>query len=143
MARSIGSVGSSSLLLSRPYRAPELLFGPRSYDALASDLWSLGVTIADFFTSIRHSSRNEDDELGDDSDSEEDEDPRTKPYVPPKDIDVSSDTFDDSWERWCLFDSDRGDIGLIWSIFKTRGTANEENWPVGQSDITAVLWLTD
>lgn len=38
---------------------------------------------------------------------------------------------DDGWERCCLFDSERGDIGLIWSIFKTRGTANDENWPVG------------
>jgi len=35
-----------------------------------------------------------------------------------------------SWRRLRLFDADRGDIGLAWSIFKVRGTPNKTNWPV-------------
>lgn len=37
----------------RPFRAPELLFGPKEYDASKTDLWSLGCTLSHFFTPIR------------------------------------------------------------------------------------------
>ncbi|TIB85242.1 putative cytoplasm protein [Wallemia mellicola] len=34
------------------YRAPELLFGSRAYDARSTDLWSLGVTLSTFFSHL-------------------------------------------------------------------------------------------
>jgi len=40
-----------------------------------------------------------------------------------------------SWRRVPLFDPDRGDIGLAWSIFKVRGTPNELNWPVNTANL--------
>ncbi|KAA1467871.1 kinase-like protein [Dentipellis sp. KUC8613] len=107
-----------------PYRAPELLFGPKSYDALAADRWALGATIAEFFTSLHRRNVNDDD---DDWDSdEEDQEDRTKAYIldPPKSAWASV-----KWGRCPLFDSSRGDLGLIWSIFSTRGTPNTETWP--------------
>jgi len=34
------------------------------------------------------------------------------------------------WARDSLCDSTRGDIGLAWGIFKTRGSPNQNNWLV-------------
>ncbi|KAE9407956.1 kinase-like protein [Gymnopus androsaceus JB14] len=82
-----------------PYRAPELLFGTRSYNAYAIDLWSLGTLFAEFFTELAPVSS---------SDYE---------YAPPN-------------TRYCrtsLFDASRGEIGLVWSIFKILGTPREPN----------------
>ena len=113
----------------RPYRAPELLFGVRTYDATAIDLWALGATFAEFFTTLhchRALADDFDDFDDDDADSSERGDP-TKAYL-----------FDElpgpwarsEWERYSLFDGSRGDIGLAWSIFRTRGSPTPENWPV-------------
>jgi len=33
------------------------------------------------------------------------------------------------WVRKPLFDASRGEIGLLWSIFRTLGTPNEGSWP--------------
>lgn len=109
----------------RPYRAPELLFGVRKYDATAIDLWALGTTFAEFFTTLHYHLALADD-FDDDADTDERGDP-TKAYL-----------FDElpgpwarfEWERYSLFDGSRGDIGLAWSIFRTRGSPTPENWPV-------------
>lgn len=109
----------------RPYRAPELLFGVRKYDATACDLWALGATFAEFFTTL-HRRALVDDFDDDDSNAEERGDP-TKAYL-----------FDElpepwvryEWERYSLFDGSRGDIGLAWSIFRSRGSPTPEIWPV-------------
>ena len=37
----------------RPFLAPELLFGPKQYEACKTDLWSLGCALSHFFTPIR------------------------------------------------------------------------------------------
>jgi hypothetical protein len=37
------------------------------------------------------------------------------------------------WRRQNLFDASKGEIGLAWSIFKTRGTPTERTWPVRSS----------
>lgn len=107
---------------SGPYRSPELLFGARKYDAMACDLWSLGATFAEFFTTL-HRRANDDED--DDVDSEERGDP-TKAYLSDELLLAWSPS---QWERYSLFDGSRGDIGLAWSIFRIRGSPTPENWP--------------
>lgn len=108
----------------RPYRAPELLFGARKYDATACDLWALGATFAEFFTTLHRRPLSND--FDDDSDAEERGDP-TKAYLF-DDLPTPWSRFE--WERYSLFDGSRGDIGLAWSIFRTRGSPTQEIWPV-------------
>lgn len=115
-----------------PYRAPELLFGPRTYDAFAIDSWSLGATFAEFFTSVRLFSRLDDEDFGFESDGQSDlgDESASKPaepFVIPKGLRIGDPT--NRWTRDSLFDSTRGEIGLAWSIFKARGSPNETNWP--------------
>jgi cyclin-dependent kinase 8/11 len=108
---------------SGPYRAPEFLFGVRKYDATACDLWALGATFAEFFTSLHR--RPLFNDFDDDSDSEERGDP-TKAYI----FDELPEPWSRSeWERYSLFDGSRGDIGLAWSIFCIRGSPTQETWP--------------
>lgn len=117
----------------RPFRAPELLFGPSQYSACATDLWSLGCTISHFFTPVRlfkHSYY--DDEEDEVSELANEERQRTSPYMLPKDI-GSVNIRSAGWTRMSLFDGTRGSIGLAASIFKLRGTPNKENWPVSTS----------
>lgn len=108
----------SSFNLHSPYRAPETIFGPTHYNPFAIDLWSAGALCAEFFTCIRFV----DDE---DEDEQEDRD-HSSPFVFPDDFTLRRGY----WSRDALFDAERGSIGLAWSIFKTRGSPNEENWPV-------------
>ena len=112
--------------VARPYRAPELLFGARKYDAMACDLWSLGATFAEFFTTLHR--RAISDDYGDDNDVGIDErgDP-TKAYLSDE---LPWALSPSQWERYSLFDGSRGDIGLAWSIFRIRGSPTPENWPV-------------
>jgi cyclin-dependent kinase 8/11 len=108
----------------RPYRAPELLFGVRKYNATACDLWALGATFAEFFTTLHRRPLSND--FDDDSDAEERGD-ATKAYL----FDELPEPWSRSeWERYSLFDGSRGDIGLAWSIFCTRGSPTQETWPV-------------
>lgn len=115
-----------------PYRAPELLFGPRNYNAFAIDSWSLGATFAEFFTSVRLFNPLDDEDLdfeGDEQSDSGDESPAkpAEPFIIPKGLRIGDPT--NRWARDSLFDSTRGEIGLAWSIFKTRGSPNETNWP--------------
>jgi serine/threonine protein kinase len=117
----------------RPYRAPELLFGVRRYDATACDLWALGTTFAGFFTTLHRRAMASD--FDDDSDADERGDP-TKTYL----FDELPEVWARSeWERYSLFDGSRGDIGLAWSIFRARGSPTPENWPVRFHPL-ASLW---
>ncbi|KAG1748815.1 kinase-like protein, partial [Suillus occidentalis] len=116
-----------------PYRAPELLFGPRNYNAFAIDSWSLGATFAEFFTPVRLFSRLDDEDFGFESDgqsdsgNDENSSKPSEPFIIPKGLRIGDPT--NRWTRDSLFDSTRGEIGLAWSIFKTRGSPNETNWP--------------
>ncbi|KAJ4000185.1 kinase-like domain-containing protein [Lentinula boryana] len=100
-----------------PYRAPELLFGTRSYDACAIDLWSLGAMFAEFFTSLVPVPSS----------------PTTDDFISPSFVTSpsSSDSNTSAWHpvtrytRSSLFDASRGEIGLAWSIFKILGTPRE------------------
>ncbi|EIW87347.1 kinase-like protein [Coniophora puteana RWD-64-598 SS2] len=118
-----------------PYRAPELLFGPRTYSAPATDLWSLGTTLAEFFTPLRlvpssHSS-SDDEPVGrphiSDPQLRMDGAKPPEPFVIPPTMRVGDPSA--RWVRASLFDGARGEIGLAWSIFKTRGSPTEESWP--------------
>lgn len=111
-------------LLSSPYRAPELLFGTRSYDPFAIDLWSLGATFAGFFTPLRLYSDEEEESLGD----VEDENQPPSPFIVPRGLDILDP--DARWIRDTLFNGNRGEIGLAWSIFKIFGTPTPDTWPV-------------
>ncbi|KAG9313846.1 kinase-like protein [Chiua virens] len=127
-----------------PYRPPELLFGPRSYDAFAIDVWSLGVTLAEFFTSLRLQTdsdsddedlallnRADDGESGSESnaDSPRAFTPSPTPFIIPRGNRPRPGIPTGRWTRTSLFDATRGEIGLAWSIFRVRGTPNESTWP--------------
>ncbi|KAK0209199.1 kinase-like domain-containing protein [Desarmillaria ectypa] len=88
-----------------PYRAPELLFGARTYDPYAVDMWSFGCTFAEFFTPLLPEENDEYD-------------------YPPELCDANP-----TLVRKTLFDGTRGEIGLAWSIFKIIGTPTEDSWP--------------
>ena len=121
-----------NILFYRPYRAPELLFGTRSYHAKATDLWSLGATLAEFFTPLRLSIIGDDyDDPSDNLDDDGEDDQEMKPFIIPKTLRFGNPNL--RWFRQALFNAERGEIGLAWSIFKIRGTPTTEIWPVRQS----------
>lgn len=47
------------------------------------------------------------------------------------------------WTRDSLFDGERGEIGLAWSIFKILGTPNKSNWPVSKLFIVTIVHSQD
>lgn len=130
----------------RPYRAPELLFGTRKYDAFAIDSWSLGATFADFFTSVRLSNVHDDEDFGFEEDTESDsgDESPAKPaerFIIPRRLRIGDPS--NRWARDSLFDSTRGEIGLAWSIFKMRGSPNQTNWPVSVVRLLMTIVLSD
>jgi cyclin-dependent kinase 8/11 len=92
-------------------------------------MWSLGAVFTDFFRPLKEQLDDAgewDDNLGDGPEGG-DQQHEDLPFsflhgAPPTGI--------TSWRRVSLFNADRGDIGLAWSIFKVRGTPNGTNWPV-------------
>ncbi|TFK96934.1 kinase-like domain-containing protein [Pterulicium gracile] len=113
------------------YRAPELLFGTRAYDPFAVDLWSAGCLLAEFFTPLKKHHPDGSEDSFADSDDEEDTgttSPR-EPFILPSKAGHLQDDFEDGeWERVTLFDGERGELGLIGSIFKIRGTPTDASW---------------
>jgi serine/threonine protein kinase len=113
----------------RPYRAPELLLGLRCYDAPAIDMWSFGAVYAEFFSAMYCiAGDGYGEEPGDIDPYIKVEDDNSNPFeISPS---VMNNPEDIKWDRKSLFNGSRGEIGLIGSIFKIRGTPTEETWPV-------------
>lgn len=123
------------------------MFGPRNYNAFAIDSWSLGTTFAEFFTPVRLFSRLDDEDFGFESDgqsdwgNDENSSKPSEPFIVPKGLRIGDPT--NRWTRDSLFDSTRGEIGLAWSIFKTRGSPDETNWPVSVVGSVSGVVLSD
>jgi serine/threonine protein kinase len=96
---------------SRPYRAPELLFGSRDYDPFALDLWALGTVIAEFYTPLQQVPTS----------------PASSRSGSPLDDDDGHET---PWTRATLFNGSRSELALIGSIFRELGSPTRESWPV-------------
>ena len=125
---------------------PELLFSSRSYDLPQLDLLSFGATFAEFFTPVRlisddlssgsssncssHSCEDGDTRRGQRTSSADsrrtsetttptpssrDVPKQIKPFLIPKYLRVGC--LGAQWTREMLFNGDRGEIGLAWSIF--------------------------
>ncbi|KAF7797957.1 hypothetical protein EIP86_009164 [Pleurotus ostreatoroseus] len=116
-----------------PYRAPETLFSPHTYDATAVDMWCAGATLAELFTSLRLEFEPGEDE----SDVAAPQSEVPQAYIVPSDIDLS--TTRGVWQRDSLFNGRNGTIGLAWSIFQTLGSPTDQNWPVSSSSLSHIL----
>ena len=106
------------------------MFTPCTYDATATDLWSTGVLLANFFAPLTLVLDADDWEEREYSDSDEESDGATtllRHYIYPKQI---PPTTSGAWIRKPIFEASKGEIGLLWSIFKTLGTPNDGSWPV-------------
>lgn len=104
------------------------MFGPKTYDASAADMWSVGATFAEFFRPLKQ--QLDVDGWDDDYEEGAEEDGEQHTALPFILLQSSSPSQITSWCRLPLFNAERGDIGLAWSIFQVRGTPNETNWPV-------------
>jgi hypothetical protein len=118
------------------------MYNLKQYDACATDLWSLGVLVALFFAPLHLQLSEDSDEDEDSSSAGSDEaENETKEnkwpgYELPKNVAemlIKGDMIlpsQSTWRRDPLFDSSRGEIGLLWSIFRLLGTPTKESWPV-------------
>ncbi|KAL4401365.1 Serine/threonine-protein kinase Stk11 [Malassezia pachydermatis] len=115
----ISDVGSGA------FRAPELLFAPqRGYNAFQADIWSLGMVMASFFSSLQEV-------------CEEDDLPRNDFTSWERSLFPDRPSHDElrrwrpiKYERDTLFDSSNGDIALACDFFKVLGLPdNLSAWP--------------
>ncbi|KIJ54319.1 hypothetical protein M422DRAFT_775460 [Sphaerobolus stellatus SS14] len=107
-------------------RPPELLFSPKIYSPEAVDLWSLGSTIAQFFTPLQLIPSTS--PISYPGSEENPLETTYHPFIIPQALKKTID-YRARWERRELFDGERGELGLAWSIFRLRGTPNETLWP--------------
>jgi hypothetical protein len=73
--------------------------------------------------------------MEDDDDSEEEEEEEEEEKVGGKEGRVPVDI-----RRQTLFNGSMGDLGLIWSIVRVRGTPNVDSWPVRVMIISLVRY---
>jgi cyclin-dependent kinase 8/11 len=50
-------------------------------------------------------------------------------------VGISSIPLNAMWKRDALFDATRGEIALLWSIFRMMGTPTQDSWPVRASNL--------
>jgi hypothetical protein len=92
-------------------------------------MWSFGAVFAEFFSTMYCiADDGYEGESGDIDPYVKIEDDNSNPFeISPS---VMNNPEDIKWDRKSLFNGSRGEIGLIGSIFKIRGTPTEETWPV-------------
>ncbi|GAA5966022.1 hypothetical protein JCM21900_004926 [Sporobolomyces salmonicolor] len=98
-----------------PYRAPELVFGSRSYDPSALDLWALATTLCELYTPLETPVPPSPSSF---------ESFEGQFYSP-----ISDPTPSSRPQRKTLFQSGGSDFVLAGSIFKVLGTPTIETWP--------------
>ena len=125
------------------YRAPELLFGCRDYDAKSTDSWSVGVTISTFFGPLSSyacttSTRTNSTSSVSSSISSSSQGGLTRldaPVILPCNENRRGSFHSQRsithtrWSRRTLFDASHGEIGLVSSILSVRGPITDQNWP--------------
>lgn len=99
-----------------------MLFSPERYDAAALDLWSAGVTLAEFFRPLRGVEVDSDES---DGEGEAEGGMSVDDYDP-----LDGPRLSSSPDPAPLFDSSFGEIGLAASIFRRLGTPTAMSWPV-------------
>ncbi|KAK7471230.1 hypothetical protein VKT23_002638 [Stygiomarasmius scandens] len=129
-----------------PYRAPELLFATRDYNAFAADLWSVGCVFAEFFMPFFTPPESESGTTVGSPWSRPG--PSSSTFQPPF-FSSPQEKSQDPPTRLALFsppqphaEGGMGEIQLAFNIWKVFGTPNEERWP-GYSqlpDSGRVLW---
>jgi len=87
--------------------------------------------LAEFFTPLRLCCDDMEDDQDDDLQDENDE-TALRAFLVPKYLKLGHPN--SYWKRESLFEGNRGEIGVAWSIFKIFGTPTKDNWPV--SDVT-------
>ncbi|WWC64852.1 uncharacterized protein I303_107466 [Kwoniella dejecticola CBS 10117] len=134
-----------------PFRAPELLFSPTTYDPLEIDLWAVGCIIAQLFRpytdryeAVSTPSSPSSSSSSSSSTPAESCPTRQVEHTHDYEYDVEregDDELEDPLDgrpnyittpnriRQPLFDSTYGSLGLISSIFKILGTPTHESWP--------------
>lgn len=121
------------------------MYNLKQYDACATDLWSLGVMIAQFFTPLQLQLSEDSDDSEEEEDSSSNEtggdehkaqESKWPGYSFPKKVTETLAAGEiilpsqATWKREPLFDASRGEIGFLWSIFRFMGTPTKESWPV-------------
>ncbi|GAA5872236.1 hypothetical protein JCM1840_004104 [Sporobolomyces johnsonii] len=98
------------------YRVPELVFGSRSYDPPALDLWALATTLCELFTPLETPVPP----------SPSSSDSFERQFSSPS---ISDPTPSSGPRRKTLFQSGGSDFVLAGSIFRVLGTPTLETWP--------------
>ncbi|GAA5851169.1 hypothetical protein JCM8547_004153 [Rhodosporidiobolus lusitaniae] len=117
------------------YRAPELLFGPRTYSPPALDLWALGATLSEFFTPL--APRTPSAPSSTTSSEERFRRGRVGTPEPPwgaaeelsEGKEQQEGGNEEELERRTLFQGGASDFLLAGSIFRVLGTPTAESWP--------------
>jgi cell division cycle 2-like len=105
---------------------------------MAIDLWSLGTTIAQFFTPLQLNPSSSPLSSPTLTAADEVDEIISSPFIIP-DILRKNIDYHATWERRTLFDGERGELGLAWSIFRLRGTPNENTWPASLFSLWCIV----
>jgi len=92
----------------------------------------MGVTMANFYAPLHLEIDDENSPPSEESSVASSDRPDVTPPTPGYVIPTGLTTVPVNaiWRRDALFDASRGEIALLWSIFRIMGTPTPETWPV-------------